>query len=382
MVERTMLKLLFILENLKGGGAERVLPNLLKYLDRSRFEVTVLTLFEEGVNRGRIPDDIPVFLRNAPYFRGITHVVKFFSGCFLYRYYVKKAIPNDDFDIVIAFTNGLATKIASGSGKRSIAWLHGDILGVSKPNFPRNFISRRSMLDALGRIDAIVGVSKQVCDSFKKFTGISNRVYLIHNTNDVEEIHRKAKEGNPYTDNGSSLNIVTVGHLQKVKGNDLLLEAVAKLKADGLDFHVTILGDGEERGHLETSVRDNGLQDYVSMPGFLSNPYPYIKNADMYVCPSRSEGFSTAVSEALILGVPVISTRVSGAEEMLGSNDEYGIVCDCNTAGIYDALKKMITSPELCTHYAEQAAKRREFFSPERTVGDVERLIETVCKPL
>ena len=99
----------------------------------------------------------------------------------------------------------------------------------------------------------------------------------------------------------------------------------------------------------------------------------------MYVCPSRSEGFSTAVSEALILGVPVVSTRVSGAEEMLGENDEYGIVCESSADGIYSALKRMLTTPSLRAHYAEQASKRREFFSPTRTVGDVERLIESVC---
>ncbi len=102
----------------------------------------------------------------------------------------------------------------------------------------------------------------------------------------------------------------------------------------------------------------------------------------MYVCPSRSEGFSTAVSEALILGVPVVSTRVSGAEEMLGSNDEYGIVCDCSVDGIYSALKKMLIEPNLRSHYAVQASQRREFFSPARTVGDVESLIESVCTSL
>ncbi len=375
-----MRRVLFILENLNGGGAERVLPNLLKYIDRRRFDVSVLTLFEDGVNRSRIPDDIPLYSRRALYFRGITNVVKFCPAGFLYNYYIKKALPKDDFDVVIAYTNGLATKIASGAdGKKSIAWMHGDMMGVKRPNFPRNFISRKSMLESLRRLDAIVGVSRQVCDSFTAFTGISDRVHLIHNTNDVDEIERKSLESNPFAATNGVAEIVTVGHLRAVKGNDLLIEAASKLKGEGVKFHVTILGEGDERGRLEALVREKGLSEQVSMPGFIENPYPYIKNADLYVCPSRSEGFSTAVSEALILGVPVVSTRVSGAEEMLGSNDEYGIVCDCSADGIHGALKKMITTEGLLKHYAGQTALRKEFFSPERTVGDVERLIEGVC---
>ena len=374
-----MQKVLFVLENLGCGGAERVLPNLLKYIDRNKFSVAVLTLFDNGVNSGRIPDDVKVICRKAPYFRGITYITRFLSPEFLYKYYILRAIPEKDFDVIIAYTHGLTTKIISGAlSKVKVAWIHGNILGVRKHTIPGNFTNRKRMLEVLSRINAFVGVSQCVCDSFIKFIGYEEKVHLIHNTNDIEEIECKAEEDNPYVSKDRGVEIVTVGHLRKVKGNDLLLEAVAKLKDDGLRFHVTILGDGEEKGRLDAYVRDNGLSEIVSMPGFIENPYPYIKNADLYICPSRSEGFSTAVSEALILGVPVVSTRVSGAEEMLGANDEYGIVCDCSAEGIYGALKRMLATSELLEHYARQALNRREFFEPKRTVGDVERLIDEV----
>ena len=156
---------------------------------------------------------------------------------------------------------------------------------------------------------------------------------------------------------------------------------MSQIKKEKLKFHLTILGEGPERHDLETYIREHNLDSCVSMPGHIDNPYPYIKNADIYVCPSRSEGFSTAVSEALILGVPVISTCVSGADEMLGEHDEYGIVCDNSTEGIHGALKTMLEDQKLREHYTDCARQRSSMFQPEKTAGDVEQLIDEILEP-
>lgn len=253
-------------------------------------------------------------------------------------------------------------------------------MGSYVPHFPKNFISKKCMFACLSKMDAFVGVSQIVCNSFKKYTGISHNVHLIHNTNDVEEIQRKASALSPYKKHAAALEIITVGHLESVKGNERLVRVATQLKADGFAFCITILGEGSQRRQLEAYIEEHALQDCVKMPGFVDNPYPYVKNADLYVCPSWSEGFSTAVSEAVILGIPVISTRVSGAEEILGANNEYGLVCDNSEEGIYDAMKTMLENANLRKHYAKKAKERAHFFEPARTVGAVEHLLEQVMQ--
>lgn len=375
-----MHRLLFILENLGNGGAERVLPNLLKFLDQQKYDITVLTLFADGANRGRIPDGVRCFCRKAPCFRGITYLVKFLPHKFLYWYFVKRFFKKGQFDIAIAYMHGLPTKVVAGAPCKKITWLHGNLLGGYTPPLRRNFLTFAGMRSCLSRLDAVVGVSQAICDSFQKYTGIEKTPVLIHNTNDVDEIRLLASASSPYQKKDGCLEIVTVGHLQNVKGNDRLVQAARRLKEEGFSFHITILGEGPERPSLENFLQENDLKEMVSLPGHIANPYPYIQNADLYICPSRSEGFSTAVSEAVILGLPVVSTRVSGATEILGEQDDFGIVCDNSTDGICMGLKKMLENPELRQHYAEQSRKRAAIFDPARTVGDVEQLLDQVLK--
>jgi len=376
-----MIKVLFILENLGGGGAEKILPNLLKHIDDKRYDITVLTLFFDGVNKQRLSKNIKYICRRAFYFRGITRLIKFIPASLLYRYYVKSNFANDDFDLVVAYMNGLPTKVVMGAkDKKKIAWLHGDFMGGYKPNFPKNFLGRAAMLKGLSSIDAFVGVSEKVCHSFTKFSGIKDNLHLIHNTNDRDEIISRAAECNPYAENASPINIVSVGHLHKVKGNERLLQAAKTLRDEGFSFRLHILGEGAQRPELEAYITEHGLQSWVELPGFIDNPYPYIKHADLYICPSYSEGFSTAVSEAVILGVPVISTLVSGATEILGEQQEFGMICENNSEGICNALRDMLAKPDLRAHYAKMSRQRSIFFSPERTVKAVENLFDQIIK--
>ena len=136
-----------------------------------------------------------------------------------------------------------------------------------------------------------------------------------------------------------------------------------------------ILGLGEEKEKYEKIIDDNGLTDTFKFLGFRDNPYKYVKNADLYVCSSRREGFSTAVTEALVLGKPVVSTNCSGAYEMLGENNEYGIVTENNEDALYEGIKKMLTTPGMIEDYAERAKERGKEFSTEKTVMAVEEML-------
>ena len=112
--------------------------------------------------------------------------------------------------------------------------------------------------------------------------------------------------------------------------------------------------------------------------GFHQNPYKYVARCDLYVCSSHREGFSTAVTEALVVGTPVVSTNCSGAKELLGDDNEYGIVVENSEEGIYQGMKQMLSNPEMLAYYKKQAKLRGSFFSRTETVRAVEFYFESV----
>ena len=142
--------------------------------------------------------------------------------------------------------------------------------------------------------------------------------------------------------------------------------------------HIYILGIGEEKEKYEKYLTENNLTDTFTFLGYRDNPYKYVKKADLYVCSSRREGFSTAVTEALIVGTPVVSTNCSGAYELLGENNEYGIVTENNEDALYEGIKKMLTTPDLLEAYAVKAKERGKAFSTEKTVKAVEEMLENL----
>ena len=120
------------------------------------------------------------------------------------------------------------------------------------------------------------------------------------------------------------------------------------------------------------------MEDSVTLLGYQTNPYKFVKNCDLFVCASLAEGFSTAATEALILGTPVVTVEVSGMKEMLGENNEYGIVTENNEDALYEGIKKMLTTPDLLDAYAAKAKERGKAFSTEKTVKAVEEMLSAL----
>ena len=120
----------------------------------------------------------------------------------------------------------------------------------------------------------------------------------------------------------------------------------------------------------------DAAEDFVFL-GFQKNPYKYLARSDMFVCASYSEGFSTATTEALVLGVPVVVTDCSGMKEMLGDN-EYGIITENNDDALYEGIEKMLTDKELRLRYKEQAEIRGKDFSMEKRIEKIEEYFDTL----
>ena len=367
-----MTKILFLIPNLMHGGAEKVLVNLVNNLDKTKYDITLYSIFDEGVNKQFLKDHVKYRSRFKKVFRGNSQLMKLFSPRFLYRFFIK-----EEYDIVVSFLEGPAARIMSGCNSpntKKIAWIHTEMTDphLVKTGF-RTVNEARKLYE---RFDHIAGVSKNVTAAFKKNVTHKIPVSVMYNVNETQQIIDKGKN---QVDGFVKKNIVTIcsaGKIVKVKGFDRLLEVHERLISEGFMHRVSIIGKGEQQSSLENKVRELGLSDSFLFLGFAENPYQYISKADMYVCSSLREGFSTAVTEALVLGIPCVSTDVSGAKELLGENNEYGIVTENNTEALYEGIREMLEHPEKRTYYRKQAEIRGGYFSKEHTVKAVENLLD------
>lgn len=178
---------------------------------------------------------------------------------------------------------------------------------------------------------------------------------------DKNTIIEKSKEKqNLIVPSDDCYNIISVGKLvNNHKGFDRLVRIHYQLQKDGINNRLYIVGDGADKQKLEEMITD----DSVVLTGFVNNPFKYVKNADLFVCSSHREGYSTAVTEALILGVPVISTEVSGAKELVSNG--CGAVCANNEEALYNAIKQALKNENLLAEYKQNAELRSKQISPE-----------------
>ena len=148
-----------------------------------------------------------------------------------------------------------------------------------------------------------------------------------------------------------------------------------KLLEDGYKTQTYILGKGSEEDNLRKLAEDLGVTDNVHFSGYQSNPHKFVSKCDLFVCTSFSEGFSTAATEALIVGTPVCTVDVSGMKEMLGEYNEYGVVTENNEEALYEGIKMLLDNPDLLAHYKKQAGIRGSMFSTATTVKEVENML-------
>lgn len=368
-----MISVLFLIPTLDRGGAENVLVDLVNYLDQSKFQITVQTLFDKNSQKKLLRKGIQYKSFLYHQFHGNSRLFSIIPAGFLYRLVVGKR-----YDIVISYLEGPTTHIITGcpySDSKLVAWIHVEM--NNERQLSVGFRSRKEAYKAYQKLDKIIFVAKTVQDSFERFFGKGfQNTCVLYNSNDSKKIIEKAgHQSIAHFYNKEEFNIVSVGRIINAKGFDRLARVQKKLRDSGHTTHVYILGAGKDQKKIETYIVDNAIDDSFTFLGFQDNPYPYVADADLFVCSSRREGFSTAVTEALILGVPVVSTNCSGAYELLGNNNEFGIVTENTEDGLYKGIKQLLDNTELYNHYRKQAAIRGKSFSTENTVKAVEKML-------
>lgn len=370
------IKILFFIPTLGHGGAERVLINLVNHMDQDKFDITIQTMFDVGIYQSQIKEGIRYIGGHKRYFRGNTVVMKLLSPKRLYKHFIK-----EDYDIIVSYLEGPSARVVSGCtnpSARLISWIH--IEQNTLQYASKTFRNTKEAMRCYDRFDRIVCVSETIKEDFKKIFSWKKYIDVIYNTVESDVIKEKSQEAvEDIIFNKDEINLVSVAKLMHTKGYDRLVNITKRLKDDGLPVHTYIVGKGEEQAALEKQIEECGVKENWTFVGFKSNPYKYVKAADLYICSSRREGFSTAVTEALIVGTPVVSTNCSGAYELLGYKNEYGIVTENDEESLYQGIKKMLTDDNLA-YYKKRVQERGSEFNAEKTVQCVEEMLQEVIK--
>lgn len=378
-------KLLFVIDSLSGGGAEKVLSILLKHLDNRLFSVTLCALCDVGLYKKEIPSSVSYrpILPDANGLSGFAllayklkyHLIhRWLPAKWVYRLFIPKGS-----DIEIAFTEGFPTKILSGSTARSskrIAWIHIDLDVYPWTLIQRVFTNLKEETACYRKFDRIIAVSNSVKNSFVRRYGQQPPVTVLYNPIDYQEIRDKAKSATPipWPKDKRVFRFISVGRLTKQKGFDRLIRICGKLIRDGYSFFLIILGEGEQRITLENMIHEEKLDHFILLPGFFPNPYPVIAEADLFLCTSRAEGYSTAITESLILGTPVIATDCSGMRELM-ANRNGGVITENEEDVFYEKLKEILDGRIPYFFLKENAIARGTDFQSANPMLSIEQFL-------
>ena len=358
-------KILIVIPSLGSGGAERVLINILKRIPFERYHIDLCVV----MNYGRYFEEIPgpvnltILLNSVFMARLFTFFYTRFNVSFIYRFLVRRKLPGQ-YDVAVSFVDSSYTDLIfmlPVVPSKIITWIHASQASYSNySRFYKGKYKQRVINQRYSRIDNFIFVSNDSMAEFKMLFREYNNMQVIYNVIDTEGIRAKSLEFIP--EHNGALNIVALGGLFPVKGYDKLISACEKLLIEGIEFNLKIFGEGPLAANLNRMIIQKGLSSVISLEGFHPNPYPYLRNADLFIMTSISEALPTALCEAMLLGNPVVVTDCSGCREIV-SNGRYGMMTGQMVDDIYTGLKKMIADPQLRRRYASLALERSSIFN-------------------
>ncbi|MDQ8735934.1 glycosyltransferase [Paenibacillus sp. LHD-38] len=375
-------KLLFMVINMNVGGTEKALLNMIEELPKDKYEITILMLEKYGGFLSSIPINVHVeYVKDYSEFKNMVNdpplltvknlmrKCKFVEGgmmlilyivtkllndrSLLFKYLLRHHVFKNEYDVAVAYAGPMdlisyfvLNKIKA---KKKIQWIHFD---VTKIGFNLRFAAKN-----LRKFDVVFVVSEEAKKKLiEKVPVIREKVRVFFNIISSKIIQLQSREGIGFIDKYEGLRILTVGRLSVEKGQDLAIRALDRLIKDGYNVKWYCLGEGNERSTYEELLKEYQLEDKFVLLGADSNPYPYMKQCDIYVQPSRYEGYCITLSEARCLNRPIVTTEVNGAREQI-NNGITGLIVNIDDYEIYKAVKKLINNIDLCKKFTENLAK-------------------------
>jgi glycosyltransferase involved in cell wall biosynthesis len=314
--QQTQHQVLFIMTELAIGGAERALVSMINAWDVPNTHIDVFLTKRGGTFESFLREDCSIVSEQEAFSR--------------------------TYDVAAAYGEWLAPEdfLLRAKAKRRVQWIHTDLL-ASPFDVP---LKHRECCEG---IDVFACVSEKSAESLKTmFPDLSEKIHVISNVLDSSMIRKQALEKAKGFPKKSLITVVTVGRLTYPKALDRAIKVHNRLNKEHIRFRWLVVGEGEERPHLTALIKKYHLKKKFILLGAYSNPFPYVKKADIFALPSYYEGRSVAIEEAKSLRRPILMTNVSGAHEQIISGVN-GLIVDNTEDAIYKGLKKLIKSKKL-----------------------------------
>ncbi len=342
-----MKKRLLIIDGpLHEGGAERVLIDRLQQLDYDRYDVDLVLICKGGGLMSQVPPQVRVVELWRGYswtYKLALRLSKWLRCNHLLARRINSSRLSRNYHCEVAFLEGMPTKLLAlrTTAAPKVAWVHADL--HANPYEATQFFPGEEA-QAYDRMDWVVNVSHRAEAQFRRrFPHCTARLRVIPNEVNAQRI-RQLSEAEPQSE-ADHPTVISIGRLAEVKRPDRWLQ-VAKLAHEaGMPWHFQWLGDGPLRPAIEQQISDLGLQATVTLRGYLANPYPSLRAADVLLHTADSEAFGLVFSEAACLGVPVVATPTAGACELLPAAS---LASDFTPEALFQTLKSCICSTPKC----------------------------------
>lgn len=366
-----------------GGGVTRTLFELLKRIDYDKHSVTLMLMELDKSVLSYLPEEVKVIasgdsfqtdgagailkklLKKGKFFTAASYALnlvdfRLTGNNYRHQAWITKhmAKQDEEYDVAIAYAmmNSIVNKyvIDNVKAKKKIMWCHTDV-NIYEKKYIKGLEKLYPQYD---RINCVCGSALESLS--RKFPLITDKLHIAYNFIDTKKIIEEAAKFPDIDISDNQIKLCTVGRISREKGIDILTDVAKKLSDVGTDFVWWVIGPRFDKAYssfIEQKISDYGLEEKVLLLGEKNPPYPFMNACDIYVQPSRYEGFCTTTNEARILKKPVVTTCVSGADEQF-TNGVDGTITEISAEAIYTAVAELISSTEKRKAYTENLRSR------------------------
>jgi len=306
-----------------------------------------------------------------------------------------KLLKERGYDVVVTFlwlptvVAALALKGFPHSNRPRLVWSVQSDLDQEFRLHADGWLRRRAIQSVLpSQVERYIAISTGIAQRTQELLGVpEERFEIIPNSIDLERVQDLAAQREGLFPKRAPLQVITVGRLHPAKGLDLLLDALAHLRAQvpSLELEVWIVGEGPQRPKLEAQIQRLGLAGWVKLPGHAANPYAWMASADVFVSPSRWEAFGIVIVEALAVGCPVVATATDGARNILEHGVNGWVVPLNDLETLAKGIELLLKDKDLRQRLSERGkAKAKQFDAPliaQRYVETLQRLLTAPSLP-
>lgn len=383
-----MKRILFFNDGMEMGGTEKLLVGLLNYLATRGCRITLLLPIpsDKNVLLNELSESITV----AYLYKGNTSHLKRKIGenmmVFFPRVFASiKGLKLGSYDLVICFKETFFARIFSKMKSHKILWIHN--LLYKRKYEVNSFRERVSVWlnkkhlkivqNSYNNFDTVVCVSDAAKNAYLDVLHDGRmpeqEIRILYNAVDLSELNRKAKEPIADLPQGQT-NFILITRTSPEKRTDRLINAASRLKDEGYNFHIYIIGEGMDSGVMMKTVSDLALSDTVTLMGRTGNPYPYILQCKWSLCVSERESFSLTLLESMALNTPVITTDCGGPRDIVDGG-KYGLLVENSGDGVYEGLKAVLNDSSLSVKYSKDLDKAISRFDYQGWLKSVENLL-------